>query len=99
MSDTLGARIMDAADRHAEAYGWWLAEEDEDEVPGPFHARQRETREMVRALAARADAAERLAKAVARRETKQEHQQFIDSINEWERALAAWRAIEGEVTE
>ena len=60
---TLGRRILDAADRHAEAYGWWLAETEEDEAPGPLHAKQRATRETVRALAARADAAERLAKA------------------------------------
>ena len=88
---TLGARILDAADRHAEAYGWWLAETEEDEAPGPLHAKQRATRETVRALAARADAAERLARCC--------HELNNIDFDDYLEALAAWRVIEGnEVT-
>lgn len=84
---TLGARILDAAT-------WWTECVDSGDQAG-----QGDAQTALRALCARADAAERLAVAVAvvRREAPgQEHQQFIDSINEWERALAAWRAINGE---
>ena len=105
-TDTLGARIVDAADRYAEAYGWWLADEGEDETPGPLFNQQKAIREMVRALAARADAADRLAKAAT---VMQAHRndglsgaldmasEYSAAVAEHDEALAAWRAIEGEV--
>lgn len=107
MADTLGARILEAADRYAEAYGWWLADKGEDETPGPLFNQQRAIREMVRTLAARADAAERLAKAA---DVMQDHRndglsgaldmasEYSAAVAEYDEALAAWWAIEGEVT-
>lgn len=93
---TLGRRILDAADRYAEAYGWWLAETEEDEAPGPLHAKQRATRETVRALAARADAAERLARAAEALDPTHAFDgraAWTAAYNEHVKALAAWRAI------
>ena len=97
MADTLGARILEAADRYAEAYGWWLADKGEDETPGPLFNQQRAIREMVRTLAARADAAERLAKAADW--ILDGPNAYHESVVEMNEALAASRAIEGEVTE
>lgn len=92
MDNTLGRRIV-------EVFDYRLAGESESE-----------RRDRLRALAARATAAERLAKAVVCQDIASDawHDAGVEDVAtrilydnatmEYERAFAAWRAIEGEVT-
>jgi len=93
MSDTLGARILDAAREHARLWSEPAGAGGLVDFGDSWLA--------LRALAARADAAERLAVAVDVLDRDDWREVDADGVplvaNEHDNALAAWRAIEREV--
>lgn len=120
---TLGQRILDAADAYANAVQEAIQTWGAGEWTGHHDEATAEELATLRALAARADAAERLAVAgdreVATRDalnaalermyadpdkgrdmdTEEEAATFEAACNEYDEALAAWRAITEEVTD
>ena len=92
MSDTLGARILDAAREHARLWS------EPAGAGGPDFG---DSWLALRALCVRADAAERLAVAVDVLDRDDWREVDADGVplvaNEHDNALAAWRAITGEV--
>ena len=99
---TLGQRIMDAAEAYANAVQEAIQTWGAGEWTGHHDEATAEELATLRALAARADAAERLAVAVDTAAGDREVNDWsydARRLDEYNSALAAWRAINGEVAD